>query len=184
MRAHFTRWDLLEFVDFVVAPRCLVDASRKGLAATVFNPVRDRLLQQSPRLVRTDANAVFLLLGRAIARGLPTSTRTLSGSLEKFERALVRHPDASMLDRIHKQRREFALLTSRTRAAARGSRKSPSVSLGSSGTQTKETASGRVSRHSANSKMRSAHCSTSSELQERQRAAPARPLSRRRPAIA
>jgi magnesium transporter len=108
MRAHLPD-ATVEFVDFVVAPRCLVTLQEKA-GGDVFNPVRDRLLQQSPRLVRTDVNVVFLLLGRAVCEGYRPVLERFSGSLEKFERALVRHPDASMLDRIHKQRRELLFL--------------------------------------------------------------------------
>ncbi len=108
MRAHLPE-GTVEFVDFVVAPRCLVTLQEKA-GGDVFNPVRERLLQQSPRLVRTDVNVVFLLLGRAVCEGYRPVLERFSGSLEKFERALVRHPDASMLDRIHKQRRELLFL--------------------------------------------------------------------------
>ena len=108
MRAHWPE-GTVEFVDFVVAPRCLVTLQEKA-GGDVFNPVRERLLQQSPRLVRTDVNVVFLLLGRAVCEGYRPVLERFSGSLEKFERALVRHPDASMLDRIHKQRRELLFL--------------------------------------------------------------------------
>ena len=108
MRAHLHD-GTVEFVDFVVAPRCLVTLQEKT-GGDVFNPVRDRLLQQSPRLVRTDVNVLFLLLGRAVCEGYRPVLERFSGSLEKFERALVRHPDASMLDRIHKQRRELLFL--------------------------------------------------------------------------
>jgi len=43
MRAHLPD-ATVEFVDFVVAPRCLVTLQEKA-GGDVFNPVRDRLLQ-------------------------------------------------------------------------------------------------------------------------------------------
>jgi magnesium transporter len=108
MRAHLPGGEV-EFVDFVLAPRVLVTIQEK-VGGDAFDGVRERLLRQSPRMIRGDTNVVFLLLGRAICDGYRPLLERFSNSLEKFERALVRHPDATMLDRIHRQRRELLFL--------------------------------------------------------------------------
>ncbi|MFM7260296.1 MAG: CorA family divalent cation transporter, partial [bacterium] len=108
MRAHLPAGDV-EFVDFVLTPRILVTIQEKT-GGDAFDGVRERLSAQSPRMIRADVNVVFLLLGRAVCDGYRPLLERFSTSLEKFERALVRHPDSSMLDKIHRQRRELLFL--------------------------------------------------------------------------
>jgi len=108
MRAHLPAGDV-EFVDFVLTPRILVTIQEKT-GGDAFDGVRERLFSQSPRMIRADVNVVFLLLGRAVCDGYRPLLERFSTSLEKFERALVRHPDSSMLDKIHRQRRELLFL--------------------------------------------------------------------------
>ena len=108
MRAHLPTGDV-EFVDLLLTPRVLVTIQEK-MGGDSFDAVRDRLSTQSPRMIRADVNVVFLLLGRAICDGYRPLLERFSTSLEKFERALVRHPDSSMLDRIHRHRRELLFL--------------------------------------------------------------------------
>jgi len=108
MRAHLPAGDV-EFIDFVLTPRILVTIQEK-MGSDGFDGVRERLSTQSPRMIRADINVVFLLLGRAVCDGYQPLLERFSTSLEKFERALVRHPDSSMLDKIHRQRRELLFL--------------------------------------------------------------------------
>ncbi|MCE2885470.1 MAG: magnesium/cobalt transporter CorA [Planctomycetaceae bacterium] len=108
MRAHLPGGDV-EFVDFLLTPRVLVTIQEK-VGGDAFDGVRERLSTQSPRMIRADVNVVFLLLGRAVCDGYRPLLERFSTSLEKLERALVRHPDSSMLDRIHRHRRDLLFL--------------------------------------------------------------------------
>lgn len=108
MRAHLPAGEV-EFVDFVLTPRVLVTIQEK-VGGDAFDGVRERLSTQSPRMIRADVHVVFLLLGRAVCDGYRPLLERFSTSLEKFERALVRHPDSSMLDRIHRHRRDLLFL--------------------------------------------------------------------------
>gem|GEM_PF-170146 len=108
MRAHLPTGGV-EFIDFLLAPQLLVTLQEKS-GGDVFTAVRERLKAQSQRLIHADASVLFLLLGRAVCESYRPVLAHYSESLEKFERALVRRPDASMLDRIHEHRRQLLFL--------------------------------------------------------------------------
>jgi magnesium transporter len=108
MRAHHADGGV-GFVDFVLSDRLLVTLhERRG--GDVFEGVRARFESPQPRLVRADANVAFLLLGRAVCDGYRPVLAAYHDGLERFERALVRRPDASMLDRVHEHRRQLLFL--------------------------------------------------------------------------
>ena len=108
MRSHPPS-GVVEFVDFLLAPNMLATIQEKP-GGDCFGGVRDRLRSNAPHLLRADTNVVFLLLGRAICDGYHPLLNDYNDRLEKFERALVRRPDASMLDRIHEHRRTLLFL--------------------------------------------------------------------------
>ncbi len=108
MRSH-TPDGLVEFIDFLIAPKLLITVQEK-VGGDTFGSVRARLRSQSAHLLRADQNMLFLLLGRSICEGYRPLLEQYNESLERFERALVRRPDASMLDRIHEHRRHLLFL--------------------------------------------------------------------------
>ena len=108
MRSHLPEGHV-EFIDFVLAPQLLVTLQEKT-GGDVFEPVRQRLLAQNQRLLRSDVTVIFLLLGRAVCEAYRPVLIQYNDHLERFERALVRRPDASMLDKIHQHRRQLLFL--------------------------------------------------------------------------
>lgn len=108
MRSHSPN-RVVEFVDFLIAPTILATIQEKA-GGDPFEPVRERLRAGHPHLLRADTNVVFLLLARTICDGYKPLLTEYNESLEKFERALVRRPDSSMLDRIHEHRRKLLFL--------------------------------------------------------------------------
>jgi magnesium transporter len=108
MRSH-AAGGLVEFIDFLLSPRILATIQEKS-GGDSFEPVRDRLRRDKQRFLRADPNVVFLLLGRQVCEGYKPLLEQYSEGLEKFERALVRRPDSSMLDRIHEHRRKLLFL--------------------------------------------------------------------------
>jgi len=108
MRSH-APGGVVEFIDFLLSPRILATIQEKP-GGDCFEPVRERLRREKNRFLRTDANVVFLLLGRQVCEGYKPLLEQYSEGLEKFERALVRRPDLSMLDRIHEHRRRLLFL--------------------------------------------------------------------------
>jgi magnesium transporter len=108
MRSH-APGGVVEFIDFLLSPRILATIQEKP-GGDCFEPVRERLRREQNRFLRTDANVVFLLLGRQVCEGYKPLLEQYSEGLEKFERALVRRPDLSMLDRIHEHRRRLLFL--------------------------------------------------------------------------
>lgn len=108
MRSHSPN-RVVEFVDFLIAPTTLVTFQEKA-GGDPFEPVRERLRAGHPHLLRADTNMVFLLLARTVCDGYKPLLTEYNESLEKFERALVRRPDSSMLDRIHEHRRKLLFL--------------------------------------------------------------------------
>ncbi len=108
MRSHSAS-NGVEFIDFLIAPNLLVTIQEKT-GGDSFGAVRERLRSPTPHLMRADENMIFLLLARAICEGFGPLLREYNDNLEKFEHALVRHPDSSMLDRIHDHRRQLLFL--------------------------------------------------------------------------
>ena len=108
MRAY-ERLSVVEFIDILVAPRLVLTIQEK-VGGDPFDGVRDRLRNRSQHLQRADENVMMLLLGRAICEAYRPVLTEYNESLERFERALVRRPDSSMLDRIHEHRRQLLFL--------------------------------------------------------------------------
>lgn len=108
MRSH-SPTKVIEFVDFLLAPRVLVTIQEKA-GGDCFEPVRERLRKSGTSLIRADANVLFLLLARSICDGYRPLLAEFQASLEKFEYALVSRPDSSMLRRIHEHRRKLLFL--------------------------------------------------------------------------
>jgi len=108
MRAY-ERLAVVEFIDILIAPKLVVTIQEKP-GGDPFDGVRDRLRNRSQHLQRADENVMVLLLGRAICEAYRPVLTEYNESLERFERALVRRPDSSMLDRIHEHRRQLLFL--------------------------------------------------------------------------
>ncbi|MEY3025634.1 MAG: magnesium/cobalt transporter CorA [Planctomycetota bacterium] len=108
MRSH-TVGGPVEFIDLLLSPSVLTTI-RERAGGDCFEPVRMRLREAAPRLVRADANVIFLLLARQICEANRPLLEDYSRSLERFERALVRRPDSTMLDRIHEHRRRLLFM--------------------------------------------------------------------------
>ena len=108
MRSHAPS-GVVEFIDLLLSPRILATIQEKP-GGDCFEPIRERLRREPQRFLRADSNVVFLMLGRQICEGYKPVLEQYSDSLERFERALVRRPDTSMLDRIHEHRRKMLFL--------------------------------------------------------------------------
>ncbi|MFM7052892.1 MAG: magnesium/cobalt transporter CorA [Planctomycetota bacterium] len=108
MRSHLAD-ESTEFIDFLLAERVVITLQERT-GGDAFDGLRSRLRAGNDRLVRSDANVVFLLLARAVCEGFRPVLERYQESLERFERVLVRRPDNSMLDRIHHHRRQLLFL--------------------------------------------------------------------------
>lgn len=108
MRAHLPDGSV-EFIDFILGSRLVVTLQER-VASPVFDPVEARLASGADLLRRADANVVFLMLARSVCDGYRPVLEAYNASLERFERALVRRPEPSMLGRVHRHRRELLFL--------------------------------------------------------------------------
>ncbi|MFM1823131.1 MAG: hypothetical protein RI967_1397 [Planctomycetota bacterium] len=108
MRAHLSDGSV-EFIDFILGSR-LVLTIQERVGSPVFDPIEARLASGADLLRRADANVVFLMLARGVCDGYRPVLEAYNASLERFERALVRRPDPSMLGRVHRHRRELLFL--------------------------------------------------------------------------
>ncbi|MFZ9881303.1 MAG: magnesium/cobalt transporter CorA [Phycisphaerales bacterium] len=108
MRSHLPN-ETTEFIDFILTER-LVITLQERVGGDGFDGVRSKLRSGNERLLRADVHVTFLLLARAVCDGFRPALEQFQVSLERFERALVRRPDTSMLDRIHHHRRQLLFL--------------------------------------------------------------------------